>query len=95
MADSISKSDLVNLVAEDTGMTKKDVSDIVASIFGNLERSLADGAKVQLAGFGTFEVRERQARTGVKPGTTERIEIPASRYPAFKPSKTLKDALSS
>ena len=55
---------------------------------------LKAGDKVQLTGFGTFEVRERSARTGVKPGTSEKIEIAASKYPAFKAGKGLKDTLS-
>lgn len=54
---------------------------------------LKQGNKVQLTGFGTFEVRERAARTGVRPGTTEKIEIPASKVPAFKAGKTLKDEI--
>ncbi|WMT58840.1 HU family DNA-binding protein [Truepera radiovictrix] len=89
----MSKADLVDKVAEDTGMRKKDVKTIVDTMIDQVSQHLNNGDKVQLTGFGTFEVRERRARTGVKPGTTERIEIPASKYPAFKPGKALKEKI--
>lgn len=92
-AKTVSKADLVDKVAEDTGMRKKDVKTIVDTMIDQVSSHLNDGNKVQLTGFGTFEVRERRARTGVKPGTTERIEIPASKYPAFKPGKALKEKI--
>ena len=91
MANSISKADLVDMVAGESQMTKKDVKTVVDMMLERVGTHLKKGDKVQLTGFGTFEVRERKARTGVRPGTTERIEIPASKYPAFKPGKALKE----
>lgn len=88
---TVSKADLVDKVAEDTGMKKKDVKEVMDTMLDKISRHLDDSQKVQLTGFGTFEVRTRKSRTGVKPGTTQRIEIPASKYPAFKPGKSLKE----
>lgn len=90
-SQTVSKADLVDKVAEETGMKKKDVKTIMDSVLEQVSTHLDKGHKVQLTGFGTFEVRNRKARTGVKPGTTEKIKIPASKYPAFKPGKALKD----
>ncbi len=70
------------------------ISNGVDELLASISSHLKQGDKVQLIGFGTFEVRERSARTGVKPGTTEKIEIPASKIPAFKAGKGLKDELS-
>ena len=91
MAKSVSKADLIDAVAGKSDMTKKDVKSVVDMMLDTVSSHLKQGDKVQLTGFGTFEVRDRKARTGVKPGTTEKIEIPASKYPAFKPGKGLKD----
>ncbi len=66
---------------------------LVNGMLCSISTHLKQGNKVQLTGFSTFEVRERSARTGVKPGTTEKIEIPASKFPAFKAGKSLKDEL--
>lgn len=88
---TVSKADLVDEVAADTGMKKKDVKEVVDNMLDKVSQHLDGGTKVQLTGFGTFEVRRRKARTGVKPGTTEKIKIPASKYPAFKPGKSLKE----
>ncbi len=88
---SVSKADLVEMVAQETGIKKKDVKTVVDSLLGQLAAQLNKGSKVQISGFGSFEVRERQARSGVRPGTTQKIEIPASKYPAFKPGKALKE----
>ncbi|QRN80111.1 MAG: HU family DNA-binding protein [Nocardiopsis sp. BM-2018] len=88
---TVSKADLVDTVADSTGMKKKDVKEVVDTMLSQVSKHLDDGTKVQLTGFGTFEVRKRKARTGVKPGTTEKIKIPASKYPAFKPGKSLKE----
>jgi len=90
---NISKADLVKELAEKTGMGQKDTKALVDGLFESVTSHLKGGDKVQLTGFGTFEVRERSARTGVKPGTSERIEIPASRVPAFKAGKSLKDEI--
>jgi DNA-binding protein HU-beta len=87
----VSKADLVDLVAIETGLTKKDVKTVLDSFFENTKTQLEKGVKVQLTGFGTFEVRERRERLGVRPGTTDQITIPASKYPAFKPGKDLKE----
>ena len=88
---NISKTDLVKELAETTGLGQKDVKTVVDAMLESVQGHLKGGDKVQLTGFGTFEVRHRKARTGVKPGTTEKIKIPASKYPAFKPGKGLKD----
>ena len=94
-ARTVSKADLVSKVAESKGLRKKDVKDIMDAVLEQISASLDKGAKVQLTGFGTFEVRERKSRTGVRPGTTEKIKIPASKYPAFKAGKSLKDKVAS
>ena len=91
---TVSKADLVDLVADETGMKKKDVKDVMDTIIDKISSHLDNDFKVQLTGFGTFEVRTRRARTGVKPVTTEKIDIPASKYPAFKPGKSLKERVS-
>lgn len=91
---NISKADLVKELAEQTNMGQKDVKALVDGMLGSISSHLKQGNKVQLTGFGTFEVRERSARTGVKPGTSEKIEIAASKYPAFKAGKSLKDEIS-
>ncbi len=90
---NISKADLVKELAEKTGMGQKDTKTLVDGLFACVSSHLKQGDKVQLTGFGTFEVRERSARTGVRPGTTEKIEIPASKAPAFKAGKGLKDQI--
>jgi len=92
--DRVNKSDLIAQVAEKTGLTKKVAGDAVESVFAIITDALAAGEKVTLVGFGTFEVRERAARRGVNPATGESIEIPASRVPAFKAGKSLKEAVS-
>jgi DNA-binding protein HU-beta len=74
-------------------MTKKDVEKVVNAFFSTIEGTLKSGDKVQLIGFGTFEVRDRQARKGRNPQTGEEISIPAARVPAFKAGKALKDAV--
>lgn len=89
----MNKTDLISEVAAKTGMTKKDVDKVVAALFDTVEGVLKAGDKVQLIGFGTFEVRDRQARKGRNPQTGEEISIPAARVPAFKAGKALKDAL--
>ncbi|MFN4231392.1 HU family DNA-binding protein [Thermus sp.] len=88
---TVTKADLVDQVAAATGLKKKDVKAAVDAFLSKVEEALAGGNKVQLTGFGTFEVRKRKARTGVKPGTKEKIKIPATQYPAFKPGKALKE----
>ena len=87
----MNKIELIAAVAEKTGMTKKDAERAVAATFESISASLAKGDRVQLSGFGIFEVKERSARVGRNPRTKETIEIPASRTPAFKASKALTD----
>lgn len=89
----MNKSDLIARVAESTDLTKKDVTKAVDAVFEAISEALHNGDKVQLVGFGNFEVRERAARKGRNPQTGEEIEIPASRVPAFKPGKALKDGI--
>lgn len=89
----MNKAELVSLVAEKAGLTKKDADKAVAAVFDGIQETLQKGDKVQLVGFGTFEVRDRSARTGRNPRSGETIEIPASRVPAFKPGKALKEAV--
>ena len=74
-------------------MTKKDATAAVDAVFASIQDTLAKGDKVQLIGFGNFEVRTRAARKGRNPQTGEEIEIAASKIPAFKPGKALKDAI--
>ncbi len=88
----MNKTDLVKAVAE-AGLTKKDAEKAVAAVFGAIEGALAKGDKVQLIGFGTFEVRERAAKEGRNPKTGEKITIAASKVPAFKAGAALKDAV--
>ena len=83
----------VSVVSEKTEFSKKESAQIVDALFASIEEALAKGEKVQLIGFGTFEVRERAARKGRNPQTGAEIEIPASKVPAFKPGKALKDAV--
>ncbi|HEX3012391.1 MAG TPA: HU family DNA-binding protein [Syntrophomonadaceae bacterium] len=89
----MNKTELVSQVAATAGMTKKDVEKVVNAFFETVEGALKSGDKVQLIGFGTFEVRDRQARKGRNPQTGEEINIPATKVPAFKAGKALKDVL--
>lgn len=89
----LNKADLVNAVAEKAELTKKDAEKAVNAVFASIEEALSRDEKVQLVGFGTFEVRDRAQRTGRNPKTGEEIVIPASRVPAFKPGKALKEAV--
>ncbi|GCF95516.1 transcriptional regulator [Enterococcus florum] len=89
----INKQSLVEQVAEKTGLAKKDALAAVDALFGGIQSSLKDGEKVQVIGFGNFEVRERAARKGRNPQTGEEITIAASKSPAFKAGKQLKDAV--
>lgn len=90
----MNKSDLVSKVAEKVEITKKDAAVYVESILSSISNALVDGDKVQLSGFGTFEVRDRKERVGRNPqNPTEEIIIPASKAPAFKAAKGLKEAV--
>ncbi len=88
----MNKTELVNQVAEATELSKKDAGKAVDAVFETIQNALAKGDKLSLIGFGTFEVRDRAARTGRNPQTGKDIQIPASKVPAFKPGKGLKDA---
>lgn len=89
----MNKTELVAAVAEKTGMSKKDSEKAVNAAFDSITEALVAGEKVQLVGFGAFEVKERNARVGRNPKTKETIEIPASVVPVFKAGKALKDAV--
>ena len=89
----MNKVELVAAVAEKAELSKKDAEKAVAAVFAAIEEAVAAGDKVQLVGFGTFEVRERAARTGRNPQTGAEIKIAASKQPAFKAGKALKDAV--
>ena len=89
----MNKTELIAAVAEKTGMTKKDAERVVSATFGSITEALAKNDKVQISNFGIFEVKQREARVGRNPSTKEQIQIPASRQPAFKASKALKDAV--
>ena len=84
---------MVASVAEKAGLTKKDAEKAVNALFESVQQALVEGDKVQMIGFGTFEVKERAARTGRNPRTSETIQIPASKNPVFKAGKALKDAV--
>ena len=89
----MNKTELIAAVAAKTGLTKKDAERVVNATVDAIAESLVKGDKVQLSGFGIFEVKAREARVGRNPRTKQTIQIPATRLPAFKASKTLKDAV--
>lgn len=89
----MNKADLVTKVAEKSDLTKKDAEKAISAFVDAVAEALSQGDKVQLVGFGTFEVRERAERKGRNPQTREEITIPASKAPVFKPGKALKDMI--
>ena len=89
----MNKSELVNAIAERTGQTKKDSELVITAVFDTISDAMASGEKIQLVGFGSFEVKDRKPRIGRNPKTKERIDIAASKAPVFKPGKALKDAV--
>ena len=89
----LNKTELIGAVAEKAEMTKKDAEKAVNAVLASIEEAMAEGDKVQLVGFGTFEVRSRAARTGRNPQTGKEIKIAATKVPAFKPGKALKDSV--
>ncbi|QQE72767.1 HU family DNA-binding protein [Brevibacillus composti] len=89
----MNKTELIAKVAETTELTKKDATKAVDAVLDAIAEALKQGDKVQLIGFGNFEVRERAARKGRNPQTGEEIEIASSKVPAFKPGKQLKDSI--
>ena len=93
MADTVNKGHLVDKMVETTGLNKRDVKAVIDGMFDHITEHLQRGDKVQITGFGSFEVRERAARQGVNPSTGEKLDIAASRAPAFKAGKSLKDSV--
>ena len=89
----MNKTELIAITAEQTGMTKKDTERCINAAIDAITASLVKGEKVQLSGFGTFEIKERESRLGRNPRTNEEIEIPATRVPQFKASKALRDCV--
>ena len=87
----MNKTELIAAVAQSAGLTKKDAERVLNAAFDTMTAALVKGEKVQLSGFGTFEVKEREARIGRNPHTKEAIDIPATKVPVFKASKALKD----
>ncbi len=87
------KREIVNQVAEEVGLTKKQAAVAVESFLDAIKDSLAKGDNVLLTGFGKFEVRTRESREGINPRTLEKITLPQSKYPAFKAGKALKTAV--
>lgn len=89
----MNKAELIAAVAEKAGLSKKDSEAAVTAALDAITAALEDGDKVQLVGFGSFEVKSRAARTGRNPHTKEEIQIPASKVPVFKAGKALKDTV--
>ena len=89
----MNKTELVSAIAENAGLTKKDSEKVLKAFVEVVTEELKKGEKVQLVGFGTFEVSERPAREGINPQTKETITIAASKAPKFKAGKALKDAV--
>ncbi|MFE4036237.1 MULTISPECIES: HU family DNA-binding protein [Priestia] len=90
---SMKKAELIEAVASKSELTKQEAKKAVEALFETITTTLAKGEKVQLVGFGTFEVRERAERTGRNPQTGEEITIPATKVPGFKVGKELKEAV--
>lgn len=89
----MNKTDLIAAAAQSAGVSKKDAERVLNAALDHITAALASGSKVQLSGFGIFEIKDREARVGRNPRTKEAIEIPATRTPVFKPSKALKDTV--
>lgn len=89
----MNKQQLVDAAADASGLNKSDVSQALDALLDTITGALQAGEKITLTGFGSFEVRDRSARTARNPQTGEQIQVPASKAPAFKPGKSLKDAV--
>jgi DNA-binding protein HU-beta len=89
----MNKAELINAVAAAADVSKKDAEAVIVATVDAITQALSEGERVQLVGFGSFEVKKRAARTGRNPKTKEAIEIPASKVPVFKPGKALKDTI--
>ena len=90
----MNKAELINAVAASADVSKKDTEAVISAMLDTITEALRQGDKVQLVGFGSFEVKPRAARVGRNPKTKEQIEIPASKVPVFKAGKALKDTIS-
>ncbi|AFU14314.1 DNA-binding protein HU [Bacillus cereus Rock1-3] len=90
---NMNKTELIKNVAQNAEISQKEATVVVQTVVESITNALAAGEKVQLIGFGTFEVRERAARTGRNPQTGEEMQIAASKVPAFKAGKELKEAV--
>ena len=90
----MNKTELIASVAEKSGITKKDAERVINATLDTITAELTKGNRVQLSGFGIFEVKARQARMGRNPRTKEAVEIPATKQPVFKASKSFKDTVS-
>jgi len=90
----MNKTELIAKIAEKSGLSKKDSEKALNATFDSITSALSDGDKVQLIGFGSFEVKSRAARIGRNPKTKETMQIPASKSPVFKAGKALKDEVS-
>ena len=89
----MNKTELIGCVAEKSGLAKKDAEKAVNAVLDAVVETLKAGEKVQLVGFGNFEVRERAARKGINPLTKQPMDFPATKVPAFKAGKALQDAI--
>ena len=89
----MTRAELIANVAEKAGLTKKDTEKAVGAVFDTIKQALIEGDKVQVLGFGTFELRARSARKGRNPQSGAEIDIPASKLPSFKAGKALKEAV--
>ncbi len=91
--NTMNKKDLVDRVAESTGYHKKEIKDILEGTLNSIVKALSEDEKVQLVGFGTFEVATRAAREGRNPQTGKKIKIASRKVPKFRPGKALKDEI--
>lgn len=89
----MNKTELITLAAQNAGMARKDAERVINAAIDAVTAALANGDKVQLSGFGSFEVKDREARMGRNPHTKEAVEIPATKVPVFKASKALRDTV--
>ncbi|MGE5416298.1 MAG: HU family DNA-binding protein [Acidobacteriota bacterium] len=91
----MNKTGLVKSLAEKAGVTQKEAAKVLDAVLESIQGALAKGDKVQIIGFGTFEVRNRKARKVISPATGKEIKVPATKVPAFKPGKSLKEVVTS
>ena len=89
--ENLNKKALAEVISECTGMTKKAATEVLDITLDTIANTLKEGGKVDLSGFGKFEVKVRNARTGINPATKETIQIPETKVPSFKAAKALKD----